>query len=78
MSNRFEHLDIDYEEINKLGIVELVMLKGEKGDVYVPTHADLVEIIDNYLDEHPEILTAISFTDANNDGNIVITVGGTE
>ena len=76
MSSTFEHLDIEYEEINKLGVAEIVMLKGEKGEAYIPTHEELVEIINDYLDEHPEVLTALSFTDANNDGNIVITVGG--
>lgn len=31
MSNVFEHLDIEYEELNKLGIVEIAMVKGERG-----------------------------------------------
>lgn len=76
--SRFENLDIEFERLNTLGTAEILLLKGEKGDVYVPTQEDLVEIIDDYLDEHPEVLSAIHFTDANNDGNIVITVGGTE
>ena len=31
MSNVFEHLDIEYEELNKLGIVDITMVKGERG-----------------------------------------------
>ena len=72
----FKNYNIDIEKVDAIGEVQIVLVKGDKGDIYMPTHEELVDIIDDYIDEHPEVLTAITFTDANNDGNIVITVGG--
>lgn len=54
MSSTFEHLDIEFEEINKLGIAEIIALKGEGGVISEQVKQTLLECFRNvaWVDEH--------------------------
>lgn len=39
--------------------VEVLMLKGEKGDIGYPTDAQVAEAVDDWLDDHPEATTTV-------------------
>lgn len=54
MSSTFEHLDIEFEEINKLGIAEIIALKGEGGVISEEVKQALLECFKNvaWVNEH--------------------------
>lgn len=50
---------IEVKEINDIGSVRILMLKGEKGDVGYPTDEQVSEAVDEWLTNHPEATTTV-------------------
>ena len=50
---------IEVKEINDIGSVRILMLKGEKGDVGYPTDEQVYEAVDEWLTAHPEATTTV-------------------
>ena len=50
---------IEVKEINDIGSVRILMLKGEKGDVGYPTDEQVSEAVDEWLTAHPEATTTV-------------------
>lgn len=58
--------EINVKEVNDIGTVKILMLKGEKGDVSEPTDAQVQNAVNEWLDDHPEATTTVE------DGSISI------
>ena len=58
--------EINVKEVNDIGTVKILMLKGEKGDVGEPTDAQVQTAVNEWLDGHPEATTTVQ------DGSISI------
>ena len=51
---------IDVKEINEIGNVRILMVKGEKGDVGpAPTDAQILAAVETVLENHPEWTTTV-------------------
>lgn len=46
--------DFEVKNTKDMGTVEVLMLRGEKGDPGVPTDAQVKTAVDEWLDDHPE------------------------
>lgn len=70
---------ITFDEFNvrdaqKINDVDIVMVKGEKGDAGMPTPEQIQTAVNQFLTAHPESVTATQYTDPLNDGNVDISI----
>ena len=52
-------MDVRIKDIDLIGTVKVVMVKGEKGDVGVPTDSQVLTAVSEWLSAHPEATTTV-------------------
>lgn len=66
--------DLKVRDVHKLKDVNVVMVKGEKGEAGVPTDEQVQNAVNEWLAEHPGAVASVEFTDPLNDGNVDVSL----